>query len=125
MYDFLHFLPKDSNKTYQNSKIKPTFQGIYSSNEILFFFIAQGPPSAPKPGVWTPPAAPAAKPFTPKVQPPAPAAPGGPKMGAPRNPTGVNAVRAKKGEATIFKTGDNVPGISRVPVCASCNVSIR
>ncbi|XP_052687075.1 PDZ and LIM domain protein Zasp-like isoform X4 [Crassostrea angulata] len=81
--------------------------------------------SAPKPGVWTPPAAPTAKPFTPNVQPPAPAAPGGPKMGPPRNPTGVNAVRAKKGEATIFKSGDSVPGITRIPVCSSCSISIR
>nr|XP_022313536.1 PDZ and LIM domain protein 5-like isoform X3 [Crassostrea virginica] len=132
------------NTTQNNFNSKPrqfnTPQGMYSEESTTSSYKlardqpstpkappapAQGPPSASKPGVWTPPAAPAAKPFTPKVQPPAPAAPGGPKMGAPRNPTGVNAVRAKKGEATIFKTGDNVPGISRVPVCASCNVSIR
>ncbi|XP_056018516.1 PDZ and LIM domain protein Zasp-like isoform X4 [Ostrea edulis] len=86
---------------------------------------APAPSSAPKPGVWTPPSAPTAKPFTPTVQPPAPAAPGGPKMGPPRNPTGVNAVRVKKGEATIFKSGETAPGISRIPVCASCNISIR
>lgn len=88
-------------------------------------FLPQAQSSAPKPGVWTPPAAPTAKPFTPNVQPPAPAAPGGPKMGPPRNPTGVNAVRAKKGEATIFKSGDSVPGITRIPVCSSCSISIR
>ncbi|XP_061175633.1 PDZ and LIM domain protein Zasp-like [Saccostrea echinata] len=86
---------------------------------------APAAPSAPKPGVWTPPSAPAAKPFTPTVQPPAPAAPGGPKMGPPRNPTGVNAVRAKKGEAMVFKSGETPPGISRIPICASCSVSIR
>ncbi|KAK3091767.1 hypothetical protein FSP39_022472 [Pinctada imbricata] len=84
-------------------------------------------PSAPKPGVWSPSSgsgsAPVAKPFSPTVQ-PAPPAPGGPK-GAPPKPTGIGAVKGKRGDATMFKSGDAAPGGARIPICASCGGPIR
>ncbi|XP_071131214.1 PDZ and LIM domain protein 7-like isoform X24 [Mytilus edulis] len=96
---------------------------------------APPPPSAPKappaskPGVWTPGQsqgghATAPKPFSPTVQ-PSPPAPGGPRGGAAPKPTGVGAVRAKKGEASMFMSGDAAPGGQRTPVCNSCGMNIR
>ncbi|XP_071131210.1 PDZ and LIM domain protein 7-like isoform X20 [Mytilus edulis] len=95
---------------------------------------APPPPSAPKappaskPGVWTPGQsqgghATAPKPFSPTVQ-PSPPAPGGPRGGAAPKPTGVGAVRAKKGEASMFMSGDAAPGGQRTPVCNSCGMNI-
>ena len=86
-------------------------------------------PAAPKPAMWSPGSggggsAPASKPFVPKTSPPAPTAPGGPK-GAPPKPTGVGAVKGKRGDATMFKSGDSAPGGARIPVCASCGGPIR
>lgn len=89
--------------------------------------------SASKPGVWAPgkpqggPGSGMAsqpKPFSPPVQ-PSPPAPGGPRGGAPPKPTGVGAVRAKKGEASMFKSGDAAPGGNRIPTCNSCGMNIR
>lgn len=85
--------------------------------------------SASKPGVWTPGQsqgghATAPKPFSPTVQ-PSPPAPGGPRGGAAPKPTGVGAVRAKKGEASMFMSGDAAPGGQRTPVCNSCGMNIR
>lgn len=87
-------------------------------------------PAAPKPGVWSPSSgggsAPVAKPFTPTAPPPAPApaAPGAPK-GAPPVPSGVGATRGKRGDATVFKSGEKYGGGSKIPVCASCGSAIR
>jgi len=67
---------------------------------------------------------PAGKPFVPTVQPPAPAAPGGPRA-APPKPSGVGAVRGKKGDVAMFKAGDAAPGGTRVPICNSCGTNIR
>jgi hypothetical protein len=42
---------------------------------------------------------------------PSPPAPGGPHGGGtPPKPTGVGAVRAKRGEAAMFQSGDSAPG---------------
>lgn len=67
----------------------------------------------------------APKPFSPTIQ-PSPPAPGGPHGGgAPPKPTGVGAVRAKRGEAAMFQSGDSAPGGNRVPTCNSCGMNIR
>ena len=97
---------------------------------------APPPPTAPKAppaqkqAVWTPGGSQgvvssAPKPFSPTIQ-PSPPAPGGPHGGgAPPKPTGVGAVRAKRGEAAMFQSGDSAPGGNRVPTCNSCGMNIR